>query len=133
MVTDEDGKEHSCETNLLLRENTLFMILQKVRISGSLPMQLLRRNGTRNFFFNLKDTQQVHYEQTGYLTGYILIDGIRYEIRMWVRVIIHSVHVTGAYLGQALLDHRKIGCRLQLDRNHHPVRFPGPAHCRLCG
>ncbi len=82
-VTDEDGKEHSCETNLLFTGEHAVYDFAQSSDQRLIANAIAAAKWNKKFFFNLKDTHQVHYEQTGSLTGYILLDEIRHEIKMW--------------------------------------------------
>jgi len=82
-VSGEDGKEHTCETNLLFTGEHDVYDFAKSSDQRLIADAIAVSKWNKKFFFNLKDTHQVHYEQTGSLTGYIILDGIRHEIKMW--------------------------------------------------
>lgn len=83
LVTDEEGSEHTCETNLLFTGEHEVYDFAKSSDQRLIANAIASAKWNRKFFYNLKDTHQVHYEQTGNLTGYILLDSSRHEIKMW--------------------------------------------------
>jgi len=82
-VTDESGKVHACETNLLFLGEHEVYDFAKSSDQRLIAKAIASEKWNKKFFFQLKDTHQVHYEQTGSLTGYILLDGKRHEVSMW--------------------------------------------------
>jgi hypothetical protein len=82
-VTDEEGKEHTCETNLVFTGEHDIYDFAKSSDQHLIADAIAAAKWNKKFFFQLKDTHQVHYEQTGSLVGYIILDGIRHEMKMW--------------------------------------------------
>ena len=82
-VSDESGKEHTCETNLLFTGEHPVYDFANSSDQRLIADAIASEKWNKKFFYLLKDTHQVHYEQTGSLSGYILLDGKRHELNMW--------------------------------------------------
>ena len=82
-VTDNNGKQHSCETNLLFTGEHEVYDFAKSSDQRLIADAIAREKWNRAFFFHLKDTHQVHYEQTGSLNGYIVLDGEKHDLTLW--------------------------------------------------
>ncbi|HNY03538.1 MAG TPA: hypothetical protein PKG48_13155 [Bacteroidales bacterium] len=81
-VHDRNGLPHDCTTDLMfIGENPVYDF-EKSSDHTSIADAIAAEKWTRDFFHAMKDTHQVHYEQTGRLIGTIYLDGKRYEFDM---------------------------------------------------
>jgi len=81
-VQSPDGMKHTCKTDLLFTgEHPIYDYAQSSDRS-LIATAIAGEKWTSEFFHHMKDTYQVHYEQTGNFTGYIEIDGKRYDLNL---------------------------------------------------
>ena len=80
MVKDASGKPHDCETDLVFTGETPIYDFARSSDHEAIARSIASEKWSRDFFFKLKDTHQTHYEQTGNIKGYILLDNKKYEL-----------------------------------------------------
>ncbi len=81
-VMDTDGKPHRCITNLVFTGDNPVYDFAKSSDQKMIANAIAAEKWNREFFFNLKDSHQVHYEQTGTFKGTIVLDGKTHNLSM---------------------------------------------------
>lgn len=81
-VKDKSGVEHSCKTNLLFTGTHSMYDFGQSSDHNSIADAIAAEKWNKEFFMKMKDTHQVHYEQTGKIEGEIILDGEKYELNM---------------------------------------------------
>jgi hypothetical protein len=81
-VTDAQGKPHRCITNLVFTGEHPIYDFAKSSDQRMIAKAIAAEKWNKTFFFNLKDSHQVHYEQTGSFKGTIILDGKTFNINM---------------------------------------------------
>ena len=81
-VFDKAGKEHSCKTDLLFTGDHPVYDFSKSSDHNAIADCIAAEKWTKEFFHHMKDTHQVHYEQTGTLKGTIILDGQTFAMDM---------------------------------------------------
>lgn len=81
-VTDEKGVHHECRVDLLFTGGHPVYDFAKSSDRQQTAEAIADEKWTREFFQKMKDTHQVHYEQTGTFTGYIELDGNRLDLAL---------------------------------------------------
>jgi hypothetical protein len=81
-VKDAQGLVHTCKTDLLFTGEHPLYDYAKSSDRKLIANAIASEKWTKEFFHAMKDTHQVHYEQTGNFTGYIELDGKRYDLNL---------------------------------------------------
>jgi len=81
-VTDPEGKPHNCVTNLVFTGDNPVYDFAKSSDQRMIADAIAAEKWNKTFFFNLKDSHQVHYEQTGTFKGTIVLDGKTFHLNM---------------------------------------------------
>ncbi len=81
-IHDRNGGIHDCEANLLFTGDHPVYDFEKSSDHDEIARIIATKKWTRDFFLKMKDTHQVHYEQTGSLEGTIILDGTTFNLRM---------------------------------------------------
>ncbi|MCK9219868.1 MAG: hypothetical protein M0P47_07450 [Bacteroidales bacterium] len=81
-VYDKEGKAHYCKTDLVFTGEHPVYDFEKSSDHAVIADAIAAEKWTSEFFHNMKDTHQVHYEQTGTLQGFILVDDREVKINM---------------------------------------------------
>jgi len=74
-VSDELKNLHSCSIDLLFTGDHPIYDFAGSSDQRKIARAIASEKWTREFFLHMKDTHQVHYEQTGKFTGSITVDG----------------------------------------------------------
>jgi hypothetical protein len=82
MVHDREGRPHSCEANLVFTGDHQVYDFAKSSDHGAIAKAIASEKWTKEFFFRMKDTHQVHYEQTGTFKGTIILDDKTFNLNM---------------------------------------------------
>jgi len=82
LVHDRQGDEHSCVANLVFTGDHPIYDFAKSSDHSAIAMAIASEKWTKEFFFHMKDTHQVHYEQTGTFKGTIMLDDQTYNLNM---------------------------------------------------
>ena len=82
MVSGRDGKQHTCNTNLVFTGDHPIYDFAKSSDHKAIADAIAAEKWTKQFFFHMKDTHQVHYEQTGTFKGTIILDGKTFNMNM---------------------------------------------------
>jgi hypothetical protein len=81
-LMDREGKAHYCKTNLIFAGQHPVYDFEQSSDHKAIADAIAAEKWTREFFHQLKDTHQVHYEQTGSLKGSIVLDETTFPISM---------------------------------------------------
>ena len=81
-VVDEKGQRHTCKTDLLFTGEHPVYDYAKSSDRRLIADAIAAEKWSKEFFHHMKDTHQVHYEQTGNFTGYIELDGERINLNL---------------------------------------------------
>jgi len=81
-VHDTAGKVHRCEANLVFTGRHPVYDFAKSSDQRLIAKAIAAEKWTKEFFFNLKDSHQVHYEQTGNFKGTIILDDKTFNLDM---------------------------------------------------
>lgn len=81
-VYDELQRVHACKIDLLFTGEHPIYDFAKSSDQRMIARAIANEKWTREFFHHMKDTHQVHYEQTGKFTGTITLDETIHEINM---------------------------------------------------
>jgi hypothetical protein len=81
-LTDHNEKAHYCNTNLLFTGNHPIYEFEKSYDIRTIANAIAAEKWTKKFFQQMKNTQMIHYEQTGNLTGTILLDETPVKVNM---------------------------------------------------
>lgn len=81
-VTDRSGRLHQCQTDLLFTGEHPLYDYANSSDQEMIAKVIASEKWTKAFFFNLKDTYQTHYEQTGTISGTIQLDDKIYELTL---------------------------------------------------
>lgn len=81
-VKDDMGAVHPCKTDLVFTGDHPVYDYARSSDRRMIAEAIAAEQWTKEFFFHMKDTHQVHYEQTGTLTGTIELDGKEYELNL---------------------------------------------------
>jgi len=81
-VYDKNGTEHTCKTDLLFTGDHPVYDFAKSSDHNAIADAIAAEKWTKEFFHHMKDTHQVHYEQTGSLKGTIVLDGQTFQMDM---------------------------------------------------
>jgi hypothetical protein len=79
-VQDKDGKNHSCKTEFIFTGENAVYDFATSSDQKSIARAIASEPWNKDFFFKLKDTHQTHYEQTGNITGYFMLDGEKFNV-----------------------------------------------------
>lgn len=82
MVHDRDGKEHACAVNLVFTGDHPVYDFAKSSDHKAIARAIASEKWSKDFFFAMKDTHQVHYEQTGIFKGTIMVDNQTFNMNM---------------------------------------------------
>jgi hypothetical protein len=74
-VNDRTGKPHRCIANLVFTGKHPIYDFARSSDQRAIADAIAAEKWTKDFFLAMKDTHQVHYEQTGTLKGSIVLDG----------------------------------------------------------
>ncbi len=81
-VHDRSGRQHDCAVNLVFTGEHPIYDFAKSSDQRLIADAIAAEPWTRKFFHHMKDTHQVHYEQTGKITGTIELDGVIFNMSM---------------------------------------------------
>ncbi|MCX6306655.1 MAG: hypothetical protein NT040_16945 [Bacteroidetes bacterium] len=81
-VHDRGGKPHRCITNLVFTGDHPVYDFAKSSDHTAIASAIAAEKWTKQFFHAMKDTHQVHYEQTGRIKGSIILDGKTIQLDM---------------------------------------------------
>lgn len=81
-VHDRSGKPHRCITNLVFTGDHPVYDFADSSDHEAIAGAIAAERWTKKFFHAMKDTHQVHYEQTGKLKGTIILDGRTIQLEM---------------------------------------------------
>jgi hypothetical protein len=81
-VHDRAGKPYRCIVNLVFTGEHPIYDFARSSDHKAIARAIATEKWTRSFFHAMKDTHQVHYEQTGTLKGTILLNGKTYALDM---------------------------------------------------
>jgi len=81
-VTDAQGQTHACKTDLLFTGEHPVYDYARSSDRNLIAKAIASEKWTRDFFHAMKDTHQVHYEQTGAFAGSIELDGRRHDLNL---------------------------------------------------
>lgn len=81
-VHSKAGKSHQCAVNLVFTGEHPVFDFEKSSDHDEIAKIIASKKWTKEFFMNMKDTHQVHYEQTGKITGTIELDGVIFNMNM---------------------------------------------------
>jgi hypothetical protein len=81
-VHDELRKEHQCSLDLLFTGEHPVYDFARSSDQRMIARAIASEKWTKEFFHQMKDTHQVHYEQTGKFTGTITLDGDVHRLEM---------------------------------------------------
>lgn len=81
-VEDREGGVHSCDADLVFTGSHPVYDFARSSDHNQIARAIAAEAWTREFFHHMKDTHQVHYEQTGKFSGHIVLDGIRHNLDM---------------------------------------------------
>ena len=79
-VLDKDGKSHDCKTDLVFTGENPIYDFARSSDQNSIAKAIAAEKWNKEFFFNLKDIHQTHYEQTGNLKGFIILDNQKFDL-----------------------------------------------------
>jgi hypothetical protein len=82
VVYDNYEKAHSCQVNMVFTGDHPIYDFAKSSDHRAIANAIAREKWTREFFFQMKDTHQVHYEQTGRFKGTIILDDKTFNMNM---------------------------------------------------
>jgi len=82
MVHDREGKEHACAVNLVFTGDHPVYDFAKSSDHKAIAKAIASEKWSKEFFFAMKDTHQVHYEQTGIFKGTIMVDNQTFNMNM---------------------------------------------------
>lgn len=81
-VHDRSGKPHRCITNLVFTGDHPVYDFAKSSDHNAIARAIASEKWSKPFFNAMKDTHQVHYEQTGSLKGTIILNGKTFQMDM---------------------------------------------------
>ena len=81
-VHDRAGKPHRCITNLVFTGDHPIYDFANSSDHQAIARAIASEKWTKAFFHAMKDTHQVHYEQTGRFNGTIILDGRTHQLEM---------------------------------------------------
>jgi hypothetical protein len=81
-VHDAQGNAHSCKTNMVFTGKHPVYDFAKSSDQRMIAKAISEQKWTKEFFFKMKDSHQVHYEQTGSFKGTIILDDKTYNLNM---------------------------------------------------
>jgi len=81
-VQDKEGKSHSCKLNLVFTGEHPVYDYAKSSDQQLIANAIANEKWNKEFFHNMKDTHQVHYEQTGNFKGSIILNDQTYNLNM---------------------------------------------------
>ncbi len=81
-VKDRQGRTHDCVADLVFTGDHPVYDFAKSSDHLSIADAIAAERWTRDFFHAMKDTHQVHYEQTGSLRGTLQLDGNPHRLDM---------------------------------------------------
>ena len=79
-VDDRDGKSHECKTELLFTGENPIYDFARSSDQKSIAASIAREKWNKEFFFKMKDIHQTHYEQTGNIKGFIVLDNRKFDL-----------------------------------------------------
>jgi len=82
MVHDRDGRPHQCQANMVFTGDHPVYDFEKSSDHSAIARCIAAEKWTKEFFMKMKDTHQVHYEQTGKFSGTITLDNQTYNLTM---------------------------------------------------
>ena len=82
MVHDRERKEHACAVNLVFTGDHPVYDFAKSSDHKAIAKAIASEKWSKEFFFAMKDTHQVHYEQTGIFKGTIMVDNQTFNMNM---------------------------------------------------
>jgi len=83
IVYDGNGKAHECNVNLVFTGQHAVYDFAKSSDQRSIADAIASEKWTKDFFSKLKDTHQVHYEQTGNFKGTIILNEKTFNLNMF--------------------------------------------------
>lgn len=81
-LIDRNEKAHYCNTNLLFTGDQPIYEFEKSYDIRTIANAIAAEKWTKKFFHQMKSAQMIHYEQTGMLTGKILLDETPVKLTM---------------------------------------------------
>lgn len=81
-VLDELKQPHHCKVDMLFTGEHPIYDFAKSSDQRMIARAIANEKWTKEFFHHMKDTHQVHYEQTGKFTGTIMLDGMEHPMEM---------------------------------------------------
>ncbi len=81
-VHDRSGQPHQCKANLVFTGTHPVYDFAKSSDHEAIARAIAGEKWTKAFFHAMKDTHQVHYEQTGQIKGTIILDGTTHNLEM---------------------------------------------------
>jgi len=79
-VHDKDNNPHECKTDLLFTGENPIYDFATSSDQNSIAGAIAAEKWNKEFFFKLKDTHQTHYEQTGNIKGFIILDNKKHDL-----------------------------------------------------
>jgi len=83
IVHDSNGKAHACDVNLVFTGQHPVYDFAKSSDQQLIASAIAAEKWTKEFFFKMKDSHQVHYEQTGNFKGTIILDEKTFNLNMF--------------------------------------------------
>ncbi len=81
-VHDKEGKSHFCKLNLVFTGEHPIYDYAKSSDQQLIADAIANEKWNREFFHHMKDTHQVHYEQTGNFKGSLILDDKTFTLNM---------------------------------------------------
>ncbi len=81
-VHDKEGKSHFCKLNLVFTGEHPIYDYARSSDQRLIADAIAAEKWSKEFFHNMKDTHQVHYEQTGNFKGSIVLDDQTFNLNM---------------------------------------------------